>query len=394
MIIVADENIPYVCDAFGALGEVRTMSGRAMTPEAVRDAELLLVRSITKVNRDLLEGSAVQFVATATIGEDHIDKAYLAEKGIAFSSAPGSNADSVRQYITAALLVMAERFNLDLSTLSLGIIGVGNVGSRVLRNAEALGLRCILNDPPLARTTEDPRYHSLDEALECDIVTLHVPLTKEGPDATYHLANETFLRKMKPGSFLLNSSRGAVADGAAIKRALDDGHLRACVLDVWEKEPDIDVALLERVLIGTPHIAGYSFDGKVNGTRMIYEAACAHLDRLPDWNPAPLLPQPECPHIIVDGNASDALPQAVRAVYDILRDDTNMRGLLKVSPEERPKYFDRLRKEYPRRREFFNTTAEVSPPNTKLEATLSALGFRLTKIIANANASNGHGDPK
>ena len=377
MIIVADENIPYVCDAFSTIGEVRTMSGRAMTPEAVRNAELLLVRSITKVNRDLLEGSAVQFVATATIGEDHIDKAYLAERGIAFSSAPGSNANSVRQYITAALLVMAERFKLDLSTLSLGIIGVGNVGSRVLHNAEALGLRCVLNDPPRARATGDSLFRPLDEALACDIVTLHVPLTKEGPDATYHLANETFIRKMKPGSFLLNSSRGAVADGAAIARALDDGHLRACVLDVWEKEPDIDVDLLERVLIGTPHIAGYSFDGKVNGTRMIYEAACKHLGRIPDWDPAPLLPQPECPHIAVDGKAPDALRQAVHAVYDILRDDTNMRGLLTVSPEERPKYFDRLRKEYPRRREFFNTVAEVSPPNAKLEATLSELGFRL-----------------
>ena len=394
MIIVADENIPYVREAFEALGEVRTLSGRAMTPEVVREAELLLVRSITKVNRDLLEGSAVQFVATATIGEDHIDKAYLAEKGIAFSSAPGSNADSVRQYITAALLVMAERFNLDLSAMSLGIVGVGNVGSRVQRNAEALGLRCVLNDPPRARVMGDPSFRPLEEVLACDIITLHVPLTKEGPDATYHLANETFIRRMKPGSFLLNSSRGAVADGAAIKRALDDGHLRACVLDVWEKEPDIDVALLERVLIGTPHIAGYSFDGKVNGTRMIYEAACKHLDRIPDWNPAPLLPQPECPRITVDGKAPDALRKAVQSVYDIRQDDANMRGLLTVSQEERPKFFDRLRKEYPRRREFFNTVAEMSCPNAKLEATLTALGFKLAQVPLNENACNVHGDPK
>jgi erythronate-4-phosphate dehydrogenase len=379
MRIVADENIPYVRDAFGALGDVTTISGRAISADAVRDADILLVRSITKVNRVLLDGSAVRFVATATIGEDHIDKAYLAERGIAFASAPGSNADSVRQYVTAALLVMAERFGLDLRRLGLGIVGVGNVGSRVHQNACALGMRCILNDPPLARLTKDPKYRPIDEIFDCDIVTLHVPLTKWGRDATRHLADETLIRRLKRGAVLINTARGAVADGEAVKRALDDGHLRACVLDVWEREPNIDAELLRRVFIATPHIAGYSFDGKVNGTRQIYEAACRFLNTAPRWNPSPLLPAPECPFLDVDGNDPDAVHKAVRAVYDIMRDDAATRTLLDLPEQERAKRFDQLRKEYPRRREFFNTRVQVTPPNPALEECLRKIGFTIER---------------
>ncbi len=377
MKILADENIPYVREAFASLGGVSTVSGRAIAPEIVRDIELLLVRSITKVNAALLDGSAVRFVATATIGEDHIDKAYLASRGIFFSSAPGSNADSVCQYIAAVLLLLAGRYGLDLSRLRLGIVGVGNVGSRVDRAACALGLTTVLNDPPLERQTGDVRYRPLDAIFDCDIVTLHVPLTKEGPDATWHLADAAFLRRLKPGAILINSSRGAVADGAAILRALDDGHLRACVLDVWEGEPNIDIALLERVFIGTPHIAGYSFDGKVNGTRQIYEAACRFLGATPAWDATPLLPAPECPYVAVDGSSAKAVHDAVRAVYDITRDDAATRQLLATAEAERPGLFDRLRKEYPRRREFFNTRAMVQPSNPAVEAALAGLGFIL-----------------
>lgn len=375
MKILADENIPYVCEAFASLGEVTTVSGRAISPELVRGAELLLVRSITKVNAALLDGSSVRFVATATIGEDHIDKAYLASHNIAFASAPGSNAGSVGQYLAAALLLLAERHALDLSRLKLGIVGVGNTGKCVDRAARALGLTTVLNDPPLARQTGDVRYRPLDEILDCDIVTLHVPLTKEGPDATRHLANDAFIRRLKRGAVLINASRGPVADGSAIARALDDGHLLACILDVWEGEPDIDVSLLERVFIGTPHIAGYSFDGKVNGTRQIYEAASRFLGVQPTWDATPLLPAPECPHVTVDGASPNAVRDAVRAVYDITRDDAAMRQLLAAPAEERPKLFDRLRKEYPRRREFFNTRATVRPSNPAVEAALAGLGF-------------------
>jgi len=364
-----------VREAFATLGDVVTVPGRSMDSGLVADAELLLVRSITKVDSNLLDGAHVRFVATATIGEDHVDKAYLADRGIAFSSAPGCNANSVGQYMTGALLALAEAFSLDLREMSLGIVGVGNVGSRVLAKATALGLTCVLNDPPLARETGDPKYRPIEEAMDCDFVTLHVPLTREGEDATYHLADAAFLERLRDGAMLINSSRGSVADGEALIEALDEGQLSACVLDVWEGEPDIDVELLERVFIGTPHIAGYSFDGKVNGTRQIYQAACRHLGVDATWDPRPLLPAPACPEVTVDGRAADALHTAVRAVYDIRRDDDAIRGLLSMTAAERPAAFDRLRKEYPRRREFFNTVATVDPPDAALMAQLSGLGF-------------------
>jgi len=376
--ILADENIPLVREAFGSLGEVTTMSGRAMDAAAVADADVLLVRSITKVNAALLEGSPVRFVATATIGEDHIDKPYLAERGIGFSSAPGCNANSVGQYMTSALLTLANAFSLDLGSMSLGIVGVGNVGKRVLAKTFALGLEGVLNDPPLARETGDPKYGPIDDVFGCDIVTLHVPLAKDGPDPTVHLADASFIRRMKPGAFLFNTSRGPVAAGDAIKQALVDGHLKACVLDVWEGEPAIDTDLLERVFIGTPHIAGYSFDGKVDGTRQIYEAACRFFEIDPTWDFSLLLPEPECPEVRVSGSAADAMDeirQAVLAVYDIRNDDATMRTILDTPESDRPALFDRLRKEYPRRREFFNTRAVVDPPNQALQEVLRGLGF-------------------
>jgi len=376
MKIVADENILYVREAFAALGEVATGPGRALDAKAVRDAELLLVRSITKVNRALLEGSAVRFVATATIGEDHIDKAYLAERDIAFASAPGSNANSVGEYVVAALLELEAAFHRPLAGMKLGIVGVGNVGKRVLAKATALGMHCVLNDPPLARETGDPKYRPIEEIYDCDMVTLHVPLTKEGPDATHHLADETFIGHLKPEAVLVNTARGAVAKGPAIRRALDEGRLCACVLDVWEGEPAVDAALLERMFIGTPHIAGYSFDGKVNGTRQVYEAACRFLGRDPGWDATPLLPEPECPECTVRGDAETAVRGAVRAVYDIMRDDARMRQLLRTPKQDRGAFFDRLRKEYPRRREFFNTRVTVHPGNAEVEARLRGLGFQ------------------
>ena len=379
MKIIVDENMPYGLEAFSTLGDVVAMPGRRISAAAVADADILAIRSITNVNAALLEGSKVRFVGTATIGEDHVDKAYLEAHGVGFSSAPGCNANSVGQYITGALLELAAAHGFRLRDMTLGIVGVGNVGSRVRAKASAMGMECVLNDPPLQRQTGDAIYRPLDETLDCDIVTVHVPLAKEGPDATYHLVDKAFVRRMKPGSILINSARGAVADGAAVKRALSDGHLRACVLDVWEGEPVVELELLKQVFIGTPHIAGYSFDGKVNGTRQIYEAACAFLGVAPAWDPSPLLPAPECPEVRVDGasvDPEDALREAVRSVYDIRNDDQAMRGLFGVSEAERGAFFDTLRKNYPRRREFFNTRAVITPKNPGLKAMFSGVGFR------------------
>lgn len=375
MRILVDENVPYGREAFGTLGEVRTAHGRKIDRAMLMDVDALVIRSITKVDRALLEGTPVRFVGTCTIGEDHVDKGYLAEAGIGFSSAPGCNAGSVAQYLASALVTLSKKHCFDRSVMKLGIVGVGNVGSKVARVGAALGFDCVLNDPPLFEQTRDPKYRSIEEILDCDVVTLHVPLNKTGPWPTWHLADEAFLARMKPGALLINSSRGAVCCNQALKAALRSGHLRGAVLDVWEGEPRVDPELLECVDIATPHIAGYSFDGKVNGTRQILEALCASLGKRTEWDPGPLLPAPEVPEIVVDSAASDPLSCAVLAVYDILRDDAGMRKVALVAEQERGAFFDRLRKEYPRRREFFNTTARVHPPDPALERQLAGLGF-------------------
>ena len=379
MRIVVDENVPYGREAFETLGEVATAPGRAITSAVIEGAELLIVRSITRVNRELLEGSPIRFVGTCTIGEDHIDKAYLAGKGIGFSSAPGCNAGSVGQYMASAWLVLAEKHGLDLSELKLGIVGVGNVGKQVLARATAFGMTCVLNDPPLFDQTGDTKYRPLEEIFDCDVVTLHVPLDKAGKHPTLHLADAAFLQRMKPGALLVNSSRGAVCDNQALKAALQSGHLRGALLDVWEGEPTPDLDLLQMVDIATPHIAGYSFDGKVDGTRQIYNAACRFLDIDPIWRAEDSLPEPEVPHIDVDGNNPNAVRDAVLRVYDIRSDDKDMRALLEVDAAERAAHFDGLRKNYPRRREFFNTRVCLKPENPGIASVLSGLGFSLVE---------------
>ena len=377
MKIIADENIPFAREAFSLLGDVYTVAGRSITRETVADADMLIVRSITKVNAALLEGTPVRFVGTCTIGEDHIDKPWLATQGIGFSSAPGCNANSVGEYIVAALLQLSIRHMCPLKGLSLGIVGVGNVGSKVATKAEALGLRCVLNDPPLAEATGDPKYRPLEEVLACDILTIHVPLEKGGGHPTYHMVDENFLKRMNSAALLINSSRGAVVDCTALERSLENGLPKGCVLDVWENEPNIDPDLLEQVDAGTPHIAGYSYDGKVNGTRQIFEAAAAHFGSKAVWDPTPLLPEPGVPVMTVYPDEPDALVRAVRAVYDIMEDDAGLRSTLSLAAPERGAAFDRLRKGYRQRREFFNTRIELAHPDEALAAQLAGIGFNV-----------------
>jgi len=377
MRIVVDENVPYGPEAFGGLGEVVTAPGRGITRETVAEADALVVRSITKVNEALLEGTPVKFVGTCTIGEDHIDKAYLAARNIGFSSAPGCNANSVAEYIVAALLVLSRKLGFSLPGATLGIVGVGNVGSRVLAKAEALGMTCVLNDPPLAERTGDARYRPIEAIHACDVVTCHVPLEKSGAHPTWHLVDAEFIDAMKDGAILFNSARGPVVDNAACNAALASGKLAACLLDVWEGEPDVDEELLRRVDIASPHIAGYSFDGKVNGTKQVFNAMAAHFGTDETWDPVPLLPEPECPALTLDAADPGALSKAVGAVYDIMADDAAMRGLLDRPVDERRVFFDRLRKEYPRRREFQNTVVALDGENDALRATLRGIGFQV-----------------
>ena len=376
MHIVADENIPYAREAFGTLGEIELQTGRAMTAQSVRRAALLFVRSVTAVDAELLRGSSVRFVGTATIGTDHIDLDYLQEREIGFASAPGSNANSVGEYVTAALLTLGQRLGFSVEGKTLGVVGVGNVGTRVVEKATALGMNVLLNDPPLARETGDPKYVPIDDIFRADVITCHVPLTREGVDATYHLVDDDFVRKMKPGAVLLNTSRGAVARGEALKQR----RLGAVVLDVWEGEPDIDIDLLDMVAIGTPHIAGYSFDGKVAGAWMIYEAACEFLGLAPTWRPSDSLPPPEHAAVKVDAerrNGEDVLREIVSTLYDIEADDARLRAVRDLAAGERGACFDQLRKTYPIRREFFNTTVTLRGADDALRRKTEALGFNV-----------------
>ena len=381
MKIVADENIPFVEEGFGQLGEVRLLPGRQMAPDDLRDVELLVVRSVTKVNAELLDGSAVKFVGTCTIGTDHLDLDYLTRRGIAYASAPGSNATSVAEYIVAVMLQLAERRHRRLSDMSIGIIGVGNVGSRVERRARALGMTVLLNDPPLEREAGDPKYRPLGEVLAgADVVTLHVPLTRDAPDPTWHMVDEGFLGKMRPGAWLFNSSRGAVHDTAALLNARTGEKLAALYLDVWEDEPDIDVDLLQAADIASPHVCGYSADGEVAGVVMVHRAACTFLGVDSDWDPSDQLPPPVLPEATLSdrpGHTEDLLRRLVLDTYDYVGDDRRIREMTNMPPDERRKHFDALRRDYPCRREYRNTKVRLEGDCAQLAPVVKGLGFTI-----------------
>ncbi len=381
MKIVADQNIPFVKECCEHLGEVQLVAGRDVTAAMVADADALLVRSVTQVNESLLAGSSVKFVATATIGVDHIDQDYLAAQGIGFASAPGSNANSVAEWVTAALLTVAEKYDFALAGKSIGIVGVGNVGSRVEAKCRALGLEVRLNDPPLARQTGDAKYRSLEELYDCDIVTFHTPLTKEGPDKTAHLAGADFFARLKPGAIFINSSRGGVHDTAALHAAMDQDRLKAVILDVWEGEPKIDSRMLERIDLASPHIAGYSYDGKIAGLIMIYEALCQHFSLSIEHTRQDFLPEPLVPEIVLTDDEEDTqvvLRRVVKQVYDIEADDARTRDILTTSPDQQGCVFDGLRKNYPIRREFQNTVIQCPQGQASLAKILDGLGFEVT----------------
>ena len=356
------------------------MEGADINASAVADAAILLGRSVTRVNEALLAGSKVEFVATATIGVDHIDQVYLAERGIGFASAPGCNANSVAEYVVASLLTIAQRHEVDLGGASIGVIGVGNVGSRVAVKCHAIGMKVVLHDPPQAREIEDPRFEPIEAVFGCDFVTLHTPLTRVGRDPTYHLADEAFFHGLKPGAVFMNSGRGPVHDTQALWHALQAGSLKAICLDVWEGEPAIDWALLERADIGTSHIAGYSYDGKVGGLLGVYRAVCDHLSVEPQHVAGDFLPEPDLPSVDARsfaGTDQEILDQTVQRVYSVEKDDKDLRRVLTHPESKRPALFDGLRTNYPRRREFQNTEVVVGDLHSSLAGKLSGIGFRI-----------------
>lgn len=377
MKIIADENIPFVKDVFSVFGEVVLSSGRNINRGMLKDADALLVRSITKVNEELLADTAVKFAATATIGIDHIDTEYLSKAGICFASAPGSNADSVAEYVVTAVSIVADKYCFDLNGKKIGIIGAGNVGSRVEKRSKVLGMIPLLNDPPKKRETNDDKYLPLDQVLsEADIVTVHVPLNKEGMDKTYHLVDSEFIKMMKNEAVLINTSRGKVHDENVVKLMRDK--LRGLVLDVWENEPEIDIDSLNVTDIATPHIAGYSFDGKVNGTFMILDAFTSFFSLDNKIDKKPYLKSDSILTTINLTDSSNAVFDAVTKAYALIKDDENMRNIINVPADERKNYFDKLRKNYPVRREFKNFTAICNADiQGDIKAKLEGLGFKV-----------------
>jgi len=379
MKIVCDSKVPFLRGVFEPFAEVLYLPGGQTSPADVRDADALITRTRTRCDAALLAGSSVRVIASATIGYDHIDTAWCDAHGIRWANAPGCNAGSVEQYVAAALCALSRR-GFPLAGRTLGVVGVGHVGSRVARMAAALGMRVLLCDPPRARAESSapaqPGDHflPLDEVISrSDIVTLHVPLTRTGEDATWHLFDAARLAAMRADQYLVNSSRGPVVDGAALKAALQAGRLGGAVLDVWEDEPDPDRGLLALADIATPHIAGYSADGKAAGTAAAVRTVAQALGLpLELWRPA-ALPAPAQPlSFTLDGagkNLSEVLSDAILYTYDILADDAALRA--------DPARFEALRGDYPVRREPGAFRLQLQGGTKEMAERLSALGFRI-----------------
>lgn len=375
MNIFIDENIPYAEDFFADIGEITRFSGRELNAEQVSEADILLVRSITKVNQALLEhASKLSFVGTATIGEDHIDKHLLQQKGISFTSAPGCNAISVAEYVIASLCVLAEKYDFNLIAKTVAIIGVGNIGKALQQKLTALGVTLLLCDPEREQTDED--FVSLEHALShADVVTFHTPLTKSGNHPTYHLLNQDNLKLLKQDVCLINASRGEVIDNNAlldeiIRREKNQELAIKLVLDVWENEPNPLVELIEYTDIASAHIAGYSLEGKARGTEILYQAVCQHLALPVSKQLDNMLPTPSVTHLKLNSEYTSVsqLKSAIHLVYDPRRDDALFRNLLAV------KGFDWLRKNYPIRREWSSLKLERISNNEK-GLNFSQIGF-------------------
>ncbi|MGD0341715.1 MAG: 4-phosphoerythronate dehydrogenase PdxB [Bacteroidales bacterium] len=373
MKIVADDKIPFLKGVLEPYAEVEYLPGNEISMKDLMDADALLTRTRTKCTESLLKGTAVRFIGTATIGFDHIDTQYCDKNKILWTNAPGCNSLSVQQYIAAALLKLASEFRFSLADKTLGIVGVGNVGSKVEKLARLLGMKVLLNDPPRARKEGDKNFVTLGEILfNSDIVTLHVPLNVVGEDSTYHLFDDRTFKKMKKGSWFINSSRGEVTDTPALKKVLGSGKFGGAILDVWEHEPDIDLELMAKTFLSTPHIAGYSTDGKAKGTSIVVNSLCRHFD-LPvrDWYPQNI-PDPDDPEINIDGKGKSdeaVIMEAVLHTYNIDEDNINLR----FSPSD----FEKQRGNYRVRREFPAYNVKLANGSNQAKKILSGLGFKV-----------------
>jgi len=371
--IIADENMPLVHELFGHYGSVTLIPGRSIRAEDVIDADVLLVRSVTSVNQELLQGSSVKFVGSATIGIDHVDTNFLRTAGIRFAFAPGCNAKAVVQY---DLSVMS-RLVPDWVNKTVGIIGCGNVGTRLYSTLSALDVSCRIYDPFLSMNSSLP-LHNFNDVLEADIVCLHTPLTYEGLFPTYHMIDRAAINRLIPGALLISAGRGEVVDTEALLEILRSGKPLSVALDVWESEPDICPNLLRHVSLGTPHIAGYSLEGKINGTTMVFDDFLDWIGAQEDYS-ARLSIEP----VTISSPNINSVNRAILASYDVFADDKRMRkalsGLVKNTSQQRG-MFDALRREYPVRREFRSTIVDTYPQSEwgEMQRDLELLGFLMS----------------
>jgi erythronate-4-phosphate dehydrogenase len=369
--IVADAHIPYLQGVLEPFAQVDYLPGSGITNRHLTKADALIIRTRTHCRRDLLHGTAVQLVATATIGFDHIDTDFLESRGIAWFHAPGCNAGSVMQYVASALASWRIATGISLSGLTIGIIGAGHVGSQVAQLSKALGMKTLLNDPPRSISEGSERFCELKELLEeSDIVTLHVPLHHQEPFGTFHMADDDFFAVLKRKPILINTSRGGVVDNQSLIRAMASGKISGFIADVWEDEPRVDLNLLSKAFLGTPHIAGYSADGKANGTSACVRAVSRHFGLGIDNWVAEGLPEPKEPAISLNSSGKspeELLCEAFLFTYDINMDDRFFRAA--------PGDFEKLRDRYPVRREPGAYRVGLNPENAEMRRFFEQAGF-------------------
>lgn len=350
MKIIADKNIPFLKGVAEKFGEVEYLAGAKFSNERIKDADVLIIRTVAKMDEQMLHDTSVKLICTATIGYDHIDTAYCENNGIIWKNAPGCNSSSVQQYVTSALLLMADKKGFDLTNTTIGIVGVGNVGKKVARACEALGMRVLLNDPIREKEENSCDFVSLDVIKqEADVITFHTPLTKEGMYKTYHLVDDDFFATLNRRPIIINSARGGIVDTEAIKGAIRTNKISGAVIDCWENEPDIDFEYLEMVDIATPHIAGYSADGKANATRMSLETIARFFDL--DRAPIDYINPPAPAESIIDMKKFDSNKRFVSAMLATYNPMTDFEALKSM-----PTAFKTLRNEYPLRREYLAYT--------------------------------------
>lgn len=374
--IVADSKIPFLEGALEGVAQVVYLPGGKITREHLMDADALITRTRTKCNEVLLKGTSVKIIASATIGYDHIDTAYCDAHGIKWTNAPGCNSGSVRQYIASALAEIITKENKRFEDITLGIIGVGNVGSKVAAMANTLGIKTLLNDPPRERNEGNDMFTDIDTLIaQSDIITMHVPLSHQGIDKTFHLANASFFAKMKRGAWFINTSRGEVMETQALINALESKHLAGAVIDVWENEPNIDLKLLKLAHLATPHIAGYSADGKANGTAMSVQSISKFFNLgMDNWKPSNI-PQAPKTKLEIDCNPKsreEIFAELSNFAYNI-GFDSNM---LKNSPET----FEQQRESYPIRREPENLMVIAKGTSNLAMTMIQSLGYELHRI--------------